>query len=85
MKILIQIRCNRTLTWFNGKFELMWTQGAGKKEGRALADPFMPNMTLHVSRLGIFTETVEPRPVISAIYRDKKEKVDHNMLCPPFF
>jgi hypothetical protein len=48
----------------------------------------MPNMTLHVSRLGIFTETVEPRPVISAIYRDIlkiKEKADPNMLCLPFF
>ena len=38
MKILIQIKCNRALTWINGKCELMWTQGAGKKEGGALPD-----------------------------------------------
>ena len=38
MKISIQISCNRALTWINGKFELMWTQGAGKKERGALPD-----------------------------------------------
>ena len=38
MKILIQIGCNCAFTWINGKCELMWTQGARKKEGGALPD-----------------------------------------------
>jgi hypothetical protein len=38
MKILIQLSCNRVLSWITRNFELMYTQGAGKKEGRALPD-----------------------------------------------